>query len=102
MGTVYYMLNVSKRQDIGRREVPSSNPNGDSLQYAQCFKNARYKEERGVSSRVPIGTINYILIKVFSSKKKKKKNPLNPKVIYPKLGFSETFFLIYGREKRRL
>ena len=75
MGIVYNMLNVSKMQGIRRR---------------------------GVSSRVPIGTINYILIKVFSSKKKKKKNPLNPKDIYPKLGFSETFFLIYGREKRRL
>ena len=50
MGTVYYMLNVSKRKDIGRREVSSSNPNGDSLQHAQCFKNARYKEERVLES----------------------------------------------------
>ena len=46
MGIVYYMLNVSKMQGIRRK---------------------------GVLSRVPIGTINYILTKVFSSKKKKKR-----------------------------
>ena len=50
MGIVYYMLNVSKRQDIGRREVPGSIPNRDSLLHAQCLKNARYKEERGLES----------------------------------------------------
>ena len=50
MRTVYYMLNVSKRQEIWRIEVPGSSPNRDSLLHAQCFKNARYKEERGLES----------------------------------------------------
>ena len=50
MGTVYYMSNVSKRQEIGRIKVLGSSPNRDNLLHAQCFKNARYKEERGLES----------------------------------------------------
>ena len=42
------MLNVSKRQEIGRIKVPGSSPNRDNLLHAQCFKNARYKEEMGL------------------------------------------------------
>ena len=44
------MLNVSKRQEIGRIKVPDSSPNRDSLLHAQCFKNTRYKKERGLES----------------------------------------------------
>ena len=46
-GTVYYMVNVSKRQGIERGGIPCSSPSGDSLLYAQRFKKARYREERG-------------------------------------------------------
>ena len=45
-GTVYYMVNVSKRQGIERGGVVGSSPNGDSLLHGQRFKKARYRERR--------------------------------------------------------
>ena len=44
-GKVYYMVNVSKRQGIGRVGVVGSSLN-DSLLHGQRFKKARYRERR--------------------------------------------------------
>ena len=50
METVYYIINISKRHGIERGGILCSSPSGNSLLYVQCFKNSRYKEERGLES----------------------------------------------------